>query len=152
VKLVNLPRGVKIREPLFFLVGKTRYAVVGGRSIAVARHEGGRKWTIVGIDQSLTHPIAGSTVRPVAAVDLDGDGTPEIVLRRESAGSGSHLVLRLDARRAHWVTAATNVPRAEAVEAPARPLPSMQTSMGPMKKKLPRNAERLPGPKTETAQ
>src|SRR5262249_4491381 len=45
----------------------------------------------------------------VAAIDIDGDGTPELILRRDgSKASSADIVLRFDPHRARWVNASAS--------------------------------------------
>jgi hypothetical protein len=115
------PRSEKLSRargpaPIFFKTKDGRFAVMGGRSLVVARHHGGRKWSLVGMPNEVAKPASGSNIRPLAAIDFDADGSPEIVVRRELGKSGHDVVLRMDPQRKHWETAASTVKRAIAKE------------------------------------
>ncbi len=75
---------------LYFFGGDgKRFAAIGGRSFTISRNAGGRSTVVHREPRG-----RGVDYEPIAAVDLDGDGEPEVIYRRVDTDVWQILVLQ----------------------------------------------------------
>jgi len=86
----------------------TRFAVIGGRYLAIAALHAG-EWKLNHLDQGFTSDRRQIVYRPLAVFDLDGDGTPEVVIHFSEGEFFGDDVLRLDRKFLRWQRAARSV-------------------------------------------
>lgn len=96
-----------------------RFAVVGGRALFIARFDGpsgdGRQasWRLAWIDEDSLGVQSGAaaprTFQPIAVVDMDGDGIPEVIAHVDLGDSWSDIVIRMQAGEGIWRKAAESV-------------------------------------------
>jgi len=86
------------RAPQIFCDGTTVRGVTGGKRLVVARLEGG-KWRL-----ELSHK-PGTSAAVLGVFDMNGDGTPEIVVHRYDVDTYDDVVFSLDRAKRRWKTA-----------------------------------------------
>jgi hypothetical protein len=77
-----------------------RWAVVGGPVLVIARLQKDGRWVARHVDASFTDSCLVHAYTPRAVFEMDGDGTPEIVVHDDFGDSFGDYVMRLD--RAGW--------------------------------------------------
>jgi hypothetical protein len=83
-----------------------RFALVGGAVLLIARLDDG--WRLDHV--SSQPPGYAEEFVLVAVLDMDGDGSPEVVYRQEGGGMAEESVLRINPRAApHWTPASMSV-------------------------------------------
>lgn len=97
------------------IVGRTRYFDAAGSHYAVGTTNAGyviarqdrAAWTVVHLQRS--RPSKSDTVcyRPLSIFDMNGDGSPEVVLRMSEGSSWGDFVLSLDSN-GRWVEVAAS--------------------------------------------
>jgi hypothetical protein len=83
--LVSVTLG-RSRDALFFAIGAERLAVVGGGALVVGTLGADGSWHAAHME---TPTLPHDAMRPLAVVDMDGDGTPEIVFHLDQPSSPS---------------------------------------------------------------
>lgn len=91
----------------------TRFAVVGGRVLVVAGKTEPGAWALSHFDSKMaeTGYSPPDAYRPLAVVDVDGDGWPEIVFRESDGPSWGDVILRMqpDSTGRPWERVAESV-------------------------------------------
>lgn len=98
--------GVESRTPP---PNPTRFAVIGGRYLAIAALTPGGRWVLVHLEHGLTSDRRQLLYRPLAVFDLDGDGLPEVVVHFSEGAFFGDEVLRLDPAFDRWQSVARSV-------------------------------------------
>jgi hypothetical protein len=87
----------------------TRFAVIGGRYLAIATLASNGRWVLGHLEHGLTDDRRQIVHRPVAVFDLDGDGLPEVIHHFSEGEFFGDDVLRLDPRFDRWERVARSV-------------------------------------------
>lgn len=82
-----------------------RFALVGGAVLLIARLDDG--WRLDHVSNQ--PPGFAEEFVPVAVLDMDGDGSPEVVYRQEGGGMAEESVLRMNTRVPGWTPASMSV-------------------------------------------
>jgi len=81
---------------LFFEARSARWAVVGGPILVIARLQKDGRWIARHVDATHTDSCSPRARTPRAAFDMDGDGSPEVVVHEDFGDSFGDVVLTLD--------------------------------------------------------
>ncbi len=87
------------------------YAVSGGRLLLIAWYSPEGKWVLAHLvnDMANVDSIPIFTYRPIAVVDMDGDGVPEVVYHWNEGPAWGQVVLRRRTSRGAWEEVAHSV-------------------------------------------